>query len=523
MTNNRRPRRITASLTACATACASITLLNACANPLQRESAIETSLSPTRTPSSPQQQPSQAAPAATAAAKPATTPDPATGTQTPVAQTTTAKYALCSDVKPGLAAAPPALATGLGQIAYLTPDHNIVLTDATGRSRRDITSDAYVSQDGQAGRIYQFPTFSADGRSLAFVSLSTTANFNGITNTVHVAPVTAGATITDLYATSEWSVPYLDWSPDGKQVAFLTIGPQSGAIRVIGREGGDISIFDTGAPTYWHWRNDSSAMLTHLGGRAREKGMASISLIEADGAVKAGQTVLDLLPGNFQSPNFSPDGRHMLYVANTGESDELVLAGADGAPMCTLALVEDSAFFAWSPDGAHVAVMDTFAPLTDPAALMVFDLGDGSNRDVHDRASTFFWSPDGSRLAVFSVVTDATITSLGNVAGQGKNNAPLAQQRSAALRIEIVNPANGDRFKIADTYPSRQFLQYLQYFDQYSRAVTPWSPDGKRVVFSSMSQERGMADIAVGTLNSAQTGINVSRIAAGTLAFWSPR
>jgi hypothetical protein len=154
---------------------------------------------------------------------------------------------------------------------------------------------------------------------------------------------------------------------------------------------------------------------------------------------------------------------------------------------------------------------------------MVFDLGDGSNRDVHDRASTFFWSPDGNRLAVFSVVTDATITSLGDVKGQGKYNAPLVQQRSAALRIEIVNPTNGDRFKVADTYPSRQFLQYLQFFDQYSRAVTPWSPNGKHVVFSSMSQERGTADIAVGTLNNAQTGVSVSRIAAGTLAFWSPR
>jgi Tol biopolymer transport system component len=434
-----------------------------------------------------------------------------------------AKYALCSDVKPGLASAPPALATALGQIAYLTPDNNIVLTDLTGRPRLDITSDAYVSQDGQAGRIYQFPTFSADGQSLAFVSLSTTADFNGITNTVHVAPAVTGTAITDLYATSDWSVPYLDWSPDSKQVAFLTIGPQSGAIRVVSREGGDVSTFDTGTPTYWHWRNDSAAMLTHLGGRAREKGTATISLIEANGPVKANQTVLDQLPGNFQSPNFSPNGQHMLYVTNTGEADELVLADAEGAPICTLAPVEDNAFFAWSPDGAHVAMMDTLGPLTDPAPLTVFDLGDGSNRDVHDLASTFFWSPDGSRLAVFSIVTDTTITSLGSGYARGKHSAPLAQGRSAALRIEVIDPATGNRFKVADTYPSRQFLQYLQYFDQYSRAVTPWSPNGKHVVFSSVSPERGTADIAVGTLNSAQTGMSVSRIAAGTLAFWSPK
>lgn len=416
----------------------------------------------------------------------------------------------------------------MGQIAYLTPDNNIVLTDVTGRLRLEITNDAYISQDGQAGRIYQFPTFSADGQSLAFVSLSTTADFKGITNTVHVAPVVTGATITDLYATSDWNVPYLDWSPDSKQVAFLTIGPQTGALRVVSRDGGDVSTFDTGSPMYWHWRPDSAAMLTHLGGRAGERGTATISLIEADGTVKANQTVLDQLPGNFQSPNFSPDGKHMLYVANTGEVDELVLADASGGPICTLAPIEDGAFFTWSPDGAHVAVMDTLAPLIDPAPLTVFDLSDGSNRDVHDQASTFFWSPDGSRLAVFSIVTDATVTSLGNSGGyasgaSGKYNSPVAQERSAALRIEIVDPGTGARFKVADTYPSRQFLQYLQYFDQYSRAITPWSPNGKHVVFSSVSPERGTADIAVGTLNSAQTGMSVSRIAAGTLAFWSPR
>jgi Tol biopolymer transport system component len=368
-----------------------------------------------------------------------------------------------------------------------------------------------------------FPTFSGDGRHVAFTSLSTTQNFNGFTNTVHVMPASAGAQITDLFASADWSIPYLDWSPDGEQVAFLTINQGDAAIRVVNKAGGEVSIFDTGAPSYWHWRNDSEAMVTHLGGRASRPGTATISVIEASGPAKVDQTVLKELPGNFQSPHYAPDARHMLFVANTSQIDELVVADGAGQALCTIMPVASGAFFAWSPDGTQVAVLDTLTPVTDPAALTVYDLISGEHRVVHDRASTFFWSPSSSHLAVYSVVLDTTITPLSDAPTTGRRSAPLAQTRTAALRLEVIDTATGRSIRVADTYPSRQFLQYLQFFDQYSRAVNPWSPDGKHLVFSSVFQERGTADIAVATLNEARSGVDVRRIAAGTVAFWSPK
>ena len=395
------------------------------------------------------------------------------------------------------------------------------MTDLSGRLRVDITSDAFVSEDGQAGRLYQFPTFSGDGQNIAFTSLSTTPDFNGITHTVHVAPAAGGTTIRDLYATSEWNIPYLDWSPSGQAVAFLTIGQTDGAIRVVNTAGEDAAIFDTGVPTYWHWRSDSSAMITHLGGRATAPGAANISVIEAAGAAKTGQRVLEALPGNFQSPHTSPDARHMLFVANTGQSDELVLADDAGQPICTLALIRNNAFFAFSPDGSKVAVMDTSQPVSEPAPLTIYDLALGTERIVHEQASAFFWSPTGMALAVYSVVLDSAATPLG--VASGRLNALPAQSRSAALRLEVVDAANGAALRVADTIPSRQFLQYLQFFDQYSRAVSPWSPDGKHLVFSSLIPERGAADIAVASLNDTASAMDVRRVAAGTVAFWSPK
>lgn len=510
-------------------ACACIALLiSACANPLRRESAPEPALSPTRTPASQQEQQTRAQATAPPQPRPASETTEATDSQVTAQPIATAKpletrYKACSAVKPSIGQITPALSASEGRIVYVTTDNNIALTDLTGRSRTIITSDAYLSDDRQAGRIYQFPTFSSDGQFLAFVSLSTTADFNGITNTVHVAPI-GGGQITDLFSTAEWNIPYVDWSPDGNHVAFLTISPRSGAIRVVNRNGGEISIFDTGSPTYWHWRSDAGAMVTHLGGRATTKGLANVSIIESKGGVKGQQTIIEELPGAFQSPHYSPDGRHLLYVSNTTQGDELVLADAAGKPICSLEPIEDSAYFAWSPNGKYIAVMDT-APSPQgvlvPAPITVYEPAAGTSKRVHDEAAMFFWSPEGDKLAVYSIVLDTTLTPLGRSAG--KLGAPVAQTRSAALRIEIINVVSDVRIKVADTYPSRQLVQYLPYFDQYSRTITPWSPDGRRLVLTSASPQREAADIAVATLNASQTDVNLTRIAAGTVAFWSPR
>ncbi len=514
-----------ASLALCA--CMAL-LLGACSNPLRQESTPEPSLSPTRTPVSQQEQIARAQATPTAASRAittaSTTPEADSAEPTAAAAIAT-RYDACSKVKPAIGQIQPDLtASPEEQIVYVTTDNNIVLTDPTGRKRIPITSDAFISENRQAGRVYQFPTFSTDGRFVAFISVSAAETFNGITNTVHVAPVSGSGTITDLYSTSEWNVPYVDWSPDSRQVAFLTISPFSGAIRVVGRDGGEISIFDTGSPTYWHWRSDSAAMVTHLGGRATTKGMANVSVIQANGSVKGEQVIIEELPGAFQSPHWSPDGRHVLFAAHTGGQDELVMADAGGRPVCTLESVEDNAYFAWSPHGKYIAVLDT-SPSSQgiliPAPLTVYDVAAGTSKVIHEEASMFFWSPDGEKLAVYSIAFDATITPLGD--GRGKLSAPLAQTRSPALRIEIINVATGVKIKVADTYPSRQFIQYFPYFDQYSRAITPWSPDGRRLVFASVSPTRETADIAVATLNNAGTSVDLNRIAAGTIAFWSPK
>lgn len=505
---------------------ASLIVLGACSadglpNPLRNASSnagtVSTELEPTRTPA-----PAIATlPPATSI--PAATATTAASAQRPQTEARATQYELCSIAKPAIVAVPPTLPDSTGQIVYVTTDGNIALTDITGRSRVNVTADAFLSSDRQAALIYQFPTFSSDGKSVAFVSLSTTAGFDGVTQTVHIAPATTGSTPTNLFATAEWGIPYLDFSPDGKQVAFLTISPRAGAVRVVSSAGGEASVFETGSPMYWHWRSDSAALLTHANGRAEAQGDAAISVVDVNlnGAAQSSRIEIDALPGAFQSPHYAPDGKHMLYVANAGGQDELVLAGADGNPICAVMSIDTNAYFAWSPDGGKVAVMDTQVPLQLPAPVIVHDFSTGESKTVQEEASAFFWSPDGNRIATYRLVTNAPQTSISHAGG--RLNAPATQSQRIALRIEVIDADTGSFTRVADTLPSQQFAQYLQYFDQYSRAVSPWSPDGRHLVFTSLLPNNNTADVAVASFNSNQGGPSLKRIAAGVVAFWSPK
>ncbi len=487
-----------------------IAVLTGCANPLARDVTPQPALLPTRT-LSPRAQ-----------ATPTQIVEKPTPTRSSQATTL---HPACDVARPDIRPIALTQPDTEGQIAFIAPDDNLVLTDLSGRRRAPITSDAFINEAQGLRRVYRFPTFSSDSRFLAFVSLNISRNARAITSSVHIAPTVASPTIRTLYSTTEWNIPYLDWSPDGELIAFLTISPTAGAIRVVSREGGEPSIFDTGIPTYWHWRPDSAGMVTHLGGRATTRGKANVSIITSSGATKDAQTVIADLPGAFQSPHWSPDGRYILLVAYTGRQDELILADAAGKPICTLQIVEKSAYFAWSPDGRAVAVLDTEPSslgILVPDELIIHDLASGEHKAVHDEAMMFFWSPDGQRLAIYSLAFDARPTPLSSGGGH-RLSAPAAQRQTVALRIEIADRDGRRRVKVADTSPSGVFAQYFPYFDQYSRAITPWSPDSRRLVFASLSPGDDTAHVAVATLNPTGDAVSIRRIAAGVAAFWSPR
>ena len=118
----------------------------------------------------------------------------------------------------------------------------------------------------------------------------------------------------------------------------------------------------------------------------------------------------------------------------------------------------------WSPDGTQVAYDYTLNGSMDVA---VMSLGGGEPRLVaggpNDEAMPR-WSPDGSRIAFLS--DDGT-----------------------GMNVYWVPPTGGARRRIAQTH-----LQYLDRFTSIGAVGSqPWSPDGRRLVFSRLEPTNSVA------------------------------
>lgn len=460
-----------------------------------------------------------------------------------------------------------ALPTSAGQIVFIGADGNLGLLDAATARTQRITRDAGVSQDSLTGRAYLFPTFSADGRALAFVRLERTQD--GYTQTVQVAEARELPPLTGLYATTSDNIPYLDWAPDNRSVAILSINSRTGSLRLVGADGSAPAVVATGASIYWHWRSDASALIAHTDGAADTAANAQLSLVRR-GTAPAER--LAALPGYFQAPQYSPDGQRMLYVAQFGDTESLTLADANGIPQCGLSTVVGAMYFAWSPNGRHVALIDTPKLLGEPNVLEVLDISTGRRTSLARNAVSYAWSPNGRSLAIWSVVRDGQVIDPAAVRAAGATPTaapsptlaptprptvrPTATARGArpaptavatvrpsptplrptpvptqtapaaepqfAMRLEIADVTTGALVRVADTIPSGDFLNMLQFFDQYSRGASPWSPDGRSLAFVSVDEATDAAWIYVARVGEDGRA-QVERLVEGGLASWSPR
>lgn len=431
----------------------------------------------------------------------------------------------CIDAKPQVSVSAPQAAAQAGAIAFVTLDWNIAVMDGAGAVTA-ITDDANAEDGERLLRIYQYPTISADGKSLAFLETTTISGTEGVTQTILVAPLSAQGRPKQIYTTTEHNIPYVAWSPDGQLLSFLSINnDEGGTLQLANVSSAKTITVDRGSSVYWHWRSDSGALIAHVSGSASRNEDAHLSSVSVRADTpQAHANKLETLPGNFRSPQYSPDGKFMLLTIITGSGDELVIADDAGTPICAVAPIEAGAAYAWAPDGQRIAWVD--ASLTEfvRAPMEVLDLVTGEQTRMHDDAIAFFWSPDGQRLAVYSFVVGEEPVQLDAREGTGaKTNRPATQSDSLLLRIEIVDASTGRAIQVADTTPTREFVQVLGYFDQYSRALTPWSPDSQQLVFATLTRDRRSVDIGIATLDESAGRSDLRRLTAGLMAFWSPR
>jgi TolB protein len=396
-----------------------------------------------------------------------------------------------------------------GLIVYVGNDGNIYTTDRDGKQPNAITQDANLNPAaGQVGRIYQYPAWAPDGQRLAFVRFSLSQSGPEVSL---FSALSDGAKPVNTFTSQEFQPFYLSWSPDSQIIAFLGSDSSGGLSQyLVDASGGESKLISSGQPYYWDWSPDSHTLIVHIGGAASANPDARLAFIGLDGSNPKQE--LDLKPGSFEAPAWSPAGDVLALAArNDAGDDELILAGQDGKVKQVLASLSGPVAFAWSPKGVYLA----YAVL-DPAGsaptirLVVLDSThpDLQNEVAQGGLVAFFWSPDGQKIAYF-------------VPGSGEPSAALfqtvAQTRpSVGLVLRVYDRISGDTKEVANFAPTVSFQQILPFYSQYQRSGTIWSPDSQHLVLSGVDSAGKNAIYVVGA-----DGSQFQKIADGDLAFWS--
>jgi hypothetical protein len=270
------------------------------------------------------------------------------------------------------------------------------------------------------------------------------------------------------------------WSPTGTHVAYLGNSPDGTgvAMGIVDVAAGTARIVDSGAPYYLDWAPDGSRLAVHVDS-------SFLGFVDLDG----NRTPLTTAAGLFQAPQFLDDGR--LLVATGGDLQGVALSEESGEPVL-IAPTTGGTFFSASSNGALLAYTDTAnAPILGSLAVIPLDGGDPETVN-EDGVVAFEWSPAGEQLLFMTVNAEGTA---------------LIPQIWDAGTVEIYE----------ELLPTQEMIrQYLPFWDQYSRVLTLWAPDGASFVLPVDGENGG--SIVIYDVASGET----TRVSGGRFASWAP-
>ncbi|MCB9452229.1 MAG: PD40 domain-containing protein [Anaerolineaceae bacterium] len=198
---------------------------------------------------------------------------------------------------------------------------------------------------------------------------------------------------------SDYTYSQINWSPDGKYVAFITTAnAMTSGIDIFSVQ--DMKFVNSGIgaspgvfPPHFSWSPDSQSV-AFVSYQGIHDGIYRANI---DGSNLENLTDDVLLPRN---PDWSPDGRRIAFDIFSGQ---VYIVNVDGANLVRLtSRNEDAGIPAWSPDGRFIAYQ-----VHEGSGSAVYIMNaDGSNytrlADFRDVGSDLIWSPDGNKIILVS-------------------------------------------------------------------------------------------------------------------------
>jgi len=191
--------------------------------------------------------------------------------------------------------------------------------------------------------------FSPDGKQIAFVS-----NKNG-PGKIGIIPASGGTPRWLIPGTGSESSPR--WSPDGRQISFLSNRGGQPDIWVVKEEGGDpVRLTNDRAVKQGIVWSPDGMRIAYM---AEHDKFRDIYAVEVKGGTPRQITTNANAWDEYRwAPSWSPDGKKIAFVSNFSDyyDDELWLVDADGSNLVKVtSKLQVMANPVWSPDGKYIA------------------------------------------------------------------------------------------------------------------------------------------------------------------------
>ena len=344
------------------------------------------------------------------------------------------------------------------RIALVGPDRQVYLHDLPGDFPHGVGGGKRTPVTLDPGMTYDWPTWSPDGRRLAFLAAPVGEPRGRVR--LLLAELPGRGPPVEIYSQSDFSPFYLSWAPDGSRIALLGGAPDGLRLRIVPADGSLPPRWSIdGQPNFFSWRPDSSELLVHRGGSAGNPDSLICRVDARTGDVKR----LTLAPAAFRAPSWSADGKAMLVAAMTNDGQGIVSMDQEGNGT-VLAVFPGSATFQWSPAGqSAAALMVPERRETPGGSLYLLDITGGHDLRLSgdDEVLAFWWSPDGRHIAYMAADTARHL-----------------------LVLNVLDTEKGGRMRVASLAPSDSTMLLLTFFDQYALSASFWSPDGRYFAYA---------------------------------------
>ena len=181
---------------------------------------------------------------------------------------------------------------------------------------------------------------------------------------------------------SDWGIPdHISWSPDGGRILFgacqIFAAPPRCGIFTVPRVGGEVDtlLISTRRPLHPQWSPDGRTIAF-----VQDSGEGTgLYMMNADGS---GTRELLSTPHELGSPAWSPDGRRIAFVSDETGQFEIWTVQTDGSDARRLTYATDfyDTIPQWSPDGNSIAFIRSFS--ADPRRVMLVSDTGGEPRLV---------------------------------------------------------------------------------------------------------------------------------------------